>query len=314
MLRSNLEDIESRFSELLYSVRCALEASNVEVDHVRQILIGIFHREDCIPRTNLADVFSAVTAQNLWDFNHHSPIERLVRRCLRDGLSEVTEYKGHLSGFYATTKLIDYIRHKNLNNAKRGPSELPLDSYNTEYETLTVKLKTGRDISQWSLMYVQELWNSFAEEFRIPSLTAVIGKILEGCLEISWLIPPHEAEQITTLAPKSTQFFRHLNIIYVSLNGRIIYNANQMVSSNHAPSTFSSIGIVTNMVLFLQATQGSDQATLLTLEDSKEQMLATDSIVPQNVKETPIQSGMLQTPPSISGNIKTIKHHAFDCL
>ena len=230
MLRSNLEDIESRFSDLLYSVRCALEANNVQVDHVRQILIGIFHRDDCIPRSTLEEIFSAVTAHKLWDYNHHSPLEKLVHRCLRDHISEVTEYKGHLSGFYATIKLIDYIRCTTFVNTRRGSSELPLDRYNTEYDTLTLKLDTERDISQWSLMYVQELWNSVAEEFRIPSLTAVIDKILEGCLEITWLILPNAAKQIATLAPESTPYFHHLGVIYVSLNGHTIYNnVNKMV-------------------------------------------------------------------------------------
>lgn len=231
MLRSNLEEIESRFSALLYSVRCALEANHVQVDYVRQILIGIFHRDDCIPRTSLEDIFSSVTAHKLWDYNHHSPLEKIVRRCLRnDHISEVTEYKGHLSGFYATTKLIDYIRYTKFMNARRGTSELPLETYNTEYERLTLKLKTERDISNWSLMYVQELWNSLADEFRIPSLTAVIDKILDGCLEITWLILPHAANQIATLAPVSTAFFTRLDVIYVSLNGHIIYDINQMVS------------------------------------------------------------------------------------
>ena len=231
MIQSNLEDIESRFSELLYSVRCTLEANNVQVDYVRQILIGIFHRDDCIPRTNLEEIFSAVTAHKLWDYNHHSPLEKLVRRCLHDSISEVSEYKGHLSGFYATTKLIHYIQYTKFINARRGPSELPLHSYNTEYERLTLKLNTERDISHWSLMYVQELWNSLAEEFRIPSLTAVIDKILDGCLEVSWLIPPHEAKQIATLAPKSRPFFCRLDVLYISLNRHIIYDINQMVSS-----------------------------------------------------------------------------------
>ena len=231
MLQSNLDEIKSRFSELLISVRYALEANNVQVDDVRQILIGIFNRDDCIPRTNLVEIFSAVTAHKLWDYNNHSPVERLVRRFLRDHISEVTDYKKYLSGFYTTTKLIDYIRYTNLSDAESEPSELPLHSYvPADYRMLKVKLKTDRNISMLSLMYVQELWNSFAEEFEIPSLTAIVTKILEGCLEITWLIPPHEAEQISALAPKSTRFFRRLNIIYVSLNGNIIYDINQMVS------------------------------------------------------------------------------------
>ena len=228
-----MEEIKSRFSDLLLSVRHALEANNVQVDDLRQILTGILDLgiDNFIPKTDLADIFAAVSDQRLWDYKHHSPVEKLVKRCLHGLIiGEVKEYKEHLSGFYVTTKLIDFIRTSDFDDdTEMEASEICLRSYGPkDYKSLRVKLKLKkRRISELSLKYVQELWESLADEFELPSLTALLDKVLEGCLEVSWLIPPREAQQIATLAPRSTPFFLRLDVIYVSLNGHIIYSVNQ---------------------------------------------------------------------------------------
>ena len=51
-----------------------------------------------------------------------------------------------------------------------------------------VKLELERKIDIIALKYVQDLWEEFVEEFDIPYLTAVIGKILSGSLHITWII------------------------------------------------------------------------------------------------------------------------------
>lgn len=238
MLRSNLEEIKSRFSDLLVSVRYALEANNVQIDDLCQILTDILDLgiDNVIPRTNLAEIFTTISHKKLWDYNHHSPVEKLVNRCLRGQIiSEIKEYKKYLSGFYVTTKLIEFIQITDFDDdADLEPSEVPLRSYGRkDYKLLGVKLRLkNRHISELSLKYIQDLWELFVDEFELPSLTAILDKVLEGCLQISWLIPPREAEQIAALAPNSTPFFRHLNVIYVSLNGHNIYSDSQMVNFN----------------------------------------------------------------------------------
>lgn len=235
MMRSNIEEIKSRFSTLLMDVRSALEEKRVKVEDVFQLLVGIFQRDDCIPNTSLIEIFTAMTINNLWNYQHHSPVEKLVHCFLPDRLSLMTKYKSYLSGFYATTKLIDYIRYTNLpqnDDSEEDPNKpLPLQNYTVkDYRRLKVVLKTDRKISKLSLVYVQELWNSFAEEFDIPSLTAVIDKILEGSIEIIWLIQPHVAEKIIVAAHKSTPFFRQHQIIYVAVDDHLVYDAALMVS------------------------------------------------------------------------------------
>ena len=101
-----------------------------------------------------------------------------------------------------------------------------------EYQKLTVRLDMSeRKMSQISMLYVQDLWISFAEEFNIPSLTAVIDKILEGSLEIVWVILLHFAELIRTLVHKSVQFFRQHDVILVAIDDHIVYGAQLIVSN-----------------------------------------------------------------------------------
>ena len=78
--------------------------------------------------------------------------------------------------------------------------------------------------------YVEGLWKSFVEEYGIPSLTAVLDRVLEGSLEIVWLILPHVAEMIAASAHKSLPFFQKHNIIYLAIDDHIIYDSSLQVS------------------------------------------------------------------------------------
>ena len=233
MKSSNEKEIESRFVYLLDSIQSLLEINNVTGENVRQFLVRMFRRAgDCIPKTNkISDIFDSVTVNNLWSYDNHDVLEKLVERYLPDHVSEISEYENHLSGFYATTKLIDYIRAKNLKCYEEAPSEHSLDRYTTEhYRELTVILDIDNRLSQLSMMYVRDLWKSFVNRFNIPSLTAVIDKILEGSLQIVWLVLPHVADLICGAAKQSEEFFREHDIVFVAIDDHILYDARLAVS------------------------------------------------------------------------------------
>ena len=224
MFRSNLEDIKSRFAILLRSVQLALEANHVSPQDVHAVLVGMFGCRDLIPKTNLEEMFTAVTSQHLWDYIHHSPVEKLLRRFqLSDHLSLMREYKAHLSGFYTTTKLIDFITYTSIDSTAVDKLDLRKLT-DANYQKLKVKLELDRKIDIISFKYVQDLWEEFAEEFDIPYLTAVIGKILNGSLHITWIVTSEIANKIIAAARESSFFQEHPNIIYVDINGRVHYD------------------------------------------------------------------------------------------
>ena len=226
MFRANEEKIGAKFALLIQRVRLALEENKVTTEDVRTILLGVFTNcDDLIPNTNLEKMIAAVTRERLWNYMHHSPVEELLRNLLPHHKYLISQYKEHLSGFEATTTLIDYIRYTKVDSRRESCNEIPLGNYTRRhYRQLRVKLGNKRNITLLSLKYVQDLWEQFVEEFDIPSLTALINKIDRGCIEITWLVPPDVAKKIVASANKSIQFFRDNNIVQVALDDNPAYD------------------------------------------------------------------------------------------
>ena len=228
MIRSNEEEIKMCFTALLLKVQSALQ-SEQDVSNVRQFFINFFKCE--FPETSDLDkLFAAVTLNSLWDYQHHSPLEQLINHFLaRDQELEglMKAYKARLSGFYLTTRLIDYIEYQNLSaNDTDEECDQPSPKLTLkEYRKIKVVLQLKRKISQVSLDYVVKLWQSFAEEYEIPSLTTVFDRIVAGSLEVTWRVPKHIAD---TILPRS-KFFRSHGIILVFIDDVIIYDEKQMV-------------------------------------------------------------------------------------
>ena len=230
MIRSNVEEIKALFSSLVLEVQLALQSQS-NIRNVRDFLTTFF-KYDFSATSDLEKLFATITLNDLWDFHHFSPLERLINKFLPNDQkvgSVMKEYKARLSGFYLTTRLIDYMEYQNL-SADDSDEEYdqPYPKLTPkQYKKIKVVLQLERKISQVSLDYVVKLWQSFAEEYEIPSLTAVIDRIVAGSLELTWRVPQHIADAIL---PRS-KFFRSHGIVLVSIDDVIIYDEKQMVSA-----------------------------------------------------------------------------------
>ena len=155
----------------------------------------------------------------------------------------MTEYKSQLNGFYATTSIIDFVKLNELEDREEIPDRLfSPKKYNDHYQTLTVELRLNRDMSEVTLLYVDNLWTLLMKEFRLPPLTAVIDKIVEGSLRITWLILPHIIEKIKATYFKSVEFFQQHNIVRIELysddggDGLTLYYEEWIVSAHKLTS------------------------------------------------------------------------------
>lgn len=239
LLRSNMEEIQGRFSSLLLMVRQEMESRNVSPLDLRQYLVSFFQRDDFLTDSmDIVKMFDRVTITRLWDYQHYGPLEKIVRHFLPncDSVRDaVSNYKGYLSGFFATTKIIDYIKH--LQHPKgddlaKNSSAATVEKYTAvHYRKLKVKLKLNRKLSEVSLSYINELWNAFVEEFDLPSLTAVIDQLIEGSLIVTWLVPVQDAEKIASYVTQAVSFFRRHQIVIVTIDSHTIYDENVMVGS-----------------------------------------------------------------------------------
>ena len=230
MIRSNVDEIKALFSSLVLKVQSALQSQS-DIRNVRKFLTTFF-KYDFSETSNLEKLFATIALNDLWDYHNYSPLERLVNKFLpndQEVRSRMKAYKARLSGFYLTTKLINYIEYQNL-SADDSDEECDQPSpklTKKQYKKIKVVLKLKRKISEVSLDYIVKLWQSFAEEYEIPSLTAVIDRIVVGSLEVTWTVPQHIADAFLPRA----KFFRSHGIVLVFIDDVIIYDEKYMVSA-----------------------------------------------------------------------------------
>lgn len=245
MIGRNEEEIKSKFSSLVLEVQNALEEKGVDAEKVRLFLIRLFENDFVKPSSDFADIFTTMSTKKLWSYNHYSPVEKVTKKFLPDSESVeylIKEYKGHYSGFCVATKLIHHVDPTE--DAEDDKTEtFSVKNYVKYHKKIKAVLRVPMKISDISLSYVNDLWTELAEEFELPSLTAVIDKIVTGSIEITWLVLPHLAATIILKSkfPLAVKFFRQHQIINLMVDEDVIYDENQMVSTILLAVEFNSI-------------------------------------------------------------------------
>ena len=234
MTKTALETIKRDFSCLLVEVRVALQALQVDIVNIHQFLVSFFQRDDCIPKSSdLTEIFNAISVAKLWHYDHYGPLKRLAESFLPEDNPArkcITNYRSQLSGFYTTTKIIDFI---DLSDSEDHPQQdfLP-EKYKPHYRKLTLTLKLDRKVklSDLTLKYIDTLWKALIEEFNLPPLTVVIDKIVRGSLIVSWLIPQEVSTVIIGSYSKAIKFYEQQTIIQVKIDDKVLYDQKWIVS------------------------------------------------------------------------------------
>ena len=230
VIKSNEEEIKAQFSLLLINVKKELKSENIDVSDVYEFLVNFFQKDDCFPSATMItydSIFRATTVSRLWDYQHYSPLEKLTSHLLPNNpavTSLIANYKASLTGFMMITELIPYMRKQKLEEvAEQQLSMKPLKP--EHYRQITFVLNLGRRVSQLSLLYVQKLWMSVAEEYELPCLTAIVDSITSGSLRITWLVLPSVMNKFSVRA----KFFKKENIVQVFVDDVIFYDEIEMV-------------------------------------------------------------------------------------
>ena len=232
IVRENLETIRSKFAKLTVNVCKCLREMKLDVTMVRLYLRGLFQPGDCIPKSEkLDEIFDAITANGLWNYSHFGPVEKVIQE-YAEGDAElnghVEEYKKALTGFYLTTKIVDYMKAV---NEEEDEDPIILDDpakYDSRYcRKLSVGLKLKRKITNETLAYVERLWRKIAEEFYLPSLTSILERIVEGSLTITWRVQAHLIAKIDTQSFSSAIFFHQEGIDKITIDNQVVYSEEQ---------------------------------------------------------------------------------------
>ena len=229
MIQTNLETIKDHFANLIRKLRAAF--AGVEVAEVHQYLIDTL--QCSIPESSdLQVIFNHLSSSKLWSYQHHDLVEKLDKNFLQQSIKQdIIAYKGKLAGYFAAKKIItsEFFIHPESESTTQLVTEYSLE----HRKRLRIRLKLKRKMSDECLNYIADLWNSLAVAFELPSLTAVIDKIVEKCLEITWLILPSDAERIRVKAAAvHSDFYQKHMITLLAIDNHTIY---EMVCT-HTPS------------------------------------------------------------------------------
>ena len=232
--RQGLTKIKQSFASLLKNVAVKFKSKQeLDLEVFRFFIVNLFPPGECIPQSsNVVTIFEAVSRNGLWSYWHYTPVEKIVKEYAPedDEMKEwLVSYKRELSGYKATTKIADAIEvyGNNIEEFEEGDRSKSLVlSHDPNYlRQLSVKLKTP--VTDKTLEYVDDLWLSLAEYFLLPALSALLANIQRGCIEVSWLIPPHYVFQIVGNLQENASFLQARNIIQVFVDDECVYNRAQ---------------------------------------------------------------------------------------
>ena len=248
MAQTVLQKIKGQFASLQVEIRSAMEARQVKLKDIHQFLVSFFQSECCIRKpSDLTELFNIVTEAKLWRYDHYSPLRELAEAFLPDDKDParklVSKYKDQLSGFFVTTKIVDFIDLSDFDDSEddsdadsecKGDGQQPLSPKESKklFRKLKVKLRIDRTtkFSDMTMSYIETLWMALIDEFNLPPLTAIIKKIVGGSLIITWLVPPQVSSAIEASYSKALGFYQQHNIVQVQLDGRTLYDEEWTVS------------------------------------------------------------------------------------
>lgn len=208
------------------NVSLCLQRKSLNVNSIRLYLCGLFQPAECIPVSEkLDEIFESITRNELWDYSHYDPIEYVVE-VFGNGDAELSDYiesyKKALTGFYLTTKIVDYMKLVEKHEYKTIAIPRKLAKYDCHYCCrLSVKLRLN--VTNEALDYVDRLWRKIATFFLLPSLTAILDVIVAGSVTITWLVPSHYIPKITIQLGRGAFFLCREQIFKMFVDNVVIY-------------------------------------------------------------------------------------------
>ena len=174
------------------------------------------------------EIFHALFKAEAWNFMEFSQLDELIRSLHEDSRifdeNEVEEIKAlvdvhqeKLSGYLATTKIIEFIEKKG-----HGLLDRHRSLQTSDYDELTVKLDV--EFTEVTLKYISDLWKSL-KYLNLPPHQAILYQIMIGSVRVTWLISKQLTSAVVRKSRETKEFFKNSEIVTVMISGRCIYNA-----------------------------------------------------------------------------------------
>ena len=236
VMKCNIDQIEAEFAYLVITASKHLQIKGVDVNEMLTFLVTKFSSPNSMDgkdmvitvvecATTLDAVFRALSKHRIWDYRNYHLLLIIIKKFGRGDheLNTMMEqYKKTFRSHILVQKMEPFLGAITTSSNESSANE-PVAS--TElFKKLTAKV--GVDITEHSLLYVDELWEFLTDQFSLPKPAMILHSLAEGCISITWRCPANLAEHIARMTQERSNVFADrtdLHILRVMLDDRCIY-------------------------------------------------------------------------------------------
>jgi len=175
---------------------------------------------------NLSDVLEALRKTGLLNYKNYDILRSIIQEYASDDqeLNEkLTEYGEEVAGYAVVTKMEEHMDSE-LQQREQSVADPKLFS--------VLSLKVGQNVTEHTLQYVKEVWDSLAQRLQIPHSALLFEEVADGCIEITWKFPSHLTTFIIRRAQENTNYFREQRVLRVTIADRCIYEGEAPTPEN----------------------------------------------------------------------------------
>lgn len=240
--KKNKVMICSEYFKLKLNIAQNLKKANIDMSTFHGYIQELCDDETIVEADSVSKVFTTLTKKKYWNFMDISGLESVVEmfseHLEKENMDLLRNYKAQLAGFKAATKIKDYIACDK-ENASETPEHVTSQEhtsiadnkgkYDEKYRTeLSVKLLGNKNatinISLESLMYIERLWTSLREEFKMPPLPHLLDKIVTGCIVIHWIVHHDVVHKILEGIGNAREYFEREGVANIHLQEICVYD------------------------------------------------------------------------------------------
>ena len=238
-----IRNIKDKFASLVALGDCNLRGKITDMQNFRVFLACCYSPEDdsidsravdaidfvdkVLDTTqNLSDVFVALTNRGMLSYKNCHILRSIIDKYASDDQQlkeEMRKYEEELTGYALVTGMKEHVDAV-------SPQDEESEA-NTGLFTL-LSLKVGKNVTEHTLQYVEEVWDSLAHLLKLPHSALLFKRVAEGCLEMIWTVPSHLTDFIIRRAQECTEYFYEQRVLRVTIANRCIYEGEAPTPDN----------------------------------------------------------------------------------
>ena len=239
----NLRKIKRMFASLLALAHRKLQGKNLDIDDFLVFLAALYTPDDdsndarAIDTSgfiskflgsaqSLGKILADLVSNGLLDFKNYDVLSSVVHEYADDDLElkgKVQEYEQALAGFVLVTHMEDYLDVELQQCEQSNPDSEMFDE---------LSYKIGENVTDLTLQYISEIWESLARQLKLPRCALLLNKIAQGCVEVSLLVPLHLTRFAIRRAQESIGYFRDHHVLRVTIAGQCVYDGEVPMQDN----------------------------------------------------------------------------------